>query len=99
MLVKCPRCGKIESRPHSCGHRSCPKCQNFETTEWLFRQRQKLLPVPYFLVTFTIPGELRKTARRYQSEFFEIMFRSAKETLQEMAENERYLGGQIGNGW
>ena len=60
MLVVCPQCGKHERRTHSCGHRSCPKCQNHEATKWLQRQRQKLLPVQYFLVTFTVPAQVRK---------------------------------------
>ena len=96
MLVQCTHCGKLELKPHSCGHRSCPKCQNHEATEWLERQRQKLLPVPYFLVTFTVPAQLRNTIGNHQRVAFESMFRAGKESLEEIAENNRYMGGEIG---
>ena len=76
--VYCPDCNQVSWFYHSCGHRSCPKCfpinvkgtrrpkcQNPETSRWLDRQRAKLLPVVYFLVTFTLPAELRLFARLF----------------------------------
>ena len=54
MLAHCPDCGQHQCLPHSCGHRSCPHCQSFESQRWLERQQQKLLPVSYFMVTFTL---------------------------------------------
>ena len=45
--------------PVPCGHRSCPQCQNHEASLWLDRQQAKLLPVEYFMSTFTLPYELR----------------------------------------
>ena len=59
LYVQCPDCGHAEWRPLSCGHRSCPKCQNHEASQWIDRQQAKLLPVLYFMVTFTLPYELR----------------------------------------
>jgi Transposase zinc-binding domain len=44
---------------HSCKNRHCPKCQNDEATRWLAKQRERLLPVPYFLVTLTLPEARR----------------------------------------
>jgi len=40
ILARCTGCGQTEWHPRSCGHRSCPKCQNHETTQWLERQRE-----------------------------------------------------------
>ena len=57
--LRCTGCDQCQCQPLSCGHRSCPKCQNQEATEWLDRQRAKLLPVDYFMATFTLPYELR----------------------------------------
>ena len=48
-LAVCPRCRKKHWHNHSCGHRSCPQCQNHLTTKWLARQRAKLLPVLFWL--------------------------------------------------
>ena len=60
--LQCADCAETQSHPHSCGHRSCPKCQNHEASLWLDRQRTKLLPVEYFVATFTLPCELRSLA-------------------------------------
>jgi hypothetical protein len=66
VLARCDDCGQLEWHPCSCGHRSCPQCQNHEVTQWLARQREKLLPVDYFLVTFTLPAQLRPLAWQHQ---------------------------------
>jgi len=62
MVVECSDCGNKEVIPHSCGHRSCPHCQHYESQRWLERQRAKLLPVSYFMVTFTLPRQLLEVA-------------------------------------
>ena len=48
----CSACDEQLHYPQSCGHRSCPKCQNHDASVWLDRQSKKLLPTEYFLVTF-----------------------------------------------
>ena len=35
MLACCPACEGRALLPHSCGHRSCPHCQHFESERWL----------------------------------------------------------------
>ncbi len=35
------------------------RCQHEKTAAWLQKQTQRLLPVHYFLVTFTVPEALR----------------------------------------
>lgn len=96
LLIQCPQCRRLEIRPKSCGHRNCPVCQNFETGEWLDRQRRKLLPIPYFLVTFTIPANLRDIAWRHQRLFFGAMFDAAVDALRKQGMDERLLGGELG---
>lgn len=96
LLVKCPACLRMEIRPKSCGHRSCPACQNHETGVWLDKQLLKLLPIPYFLITFTIPACLRIIAWLYQRIFFGAMFDAAAGTLRDQAADERFLGGKPG---
>src|SRR6059058_460568 len=65
-LYQCTACGELEYSYHSWKNRHCPKCQNDTATRWLEQQRALLLSVPYFLVTFTLPEELRPVARSYQ---------------------------------
>ena len=82
---------------HSCNHRACPKCGGREQKEWAAAQEAKLLPrVPYFMLTFTIPEELRRYAYAHQAWFYDAMFRAASETLMDFAQDEKHLGGTPG---
>jgi hypothetical protein len=96
ILLDCPACQEAQTRYRSCGHRSCPRCQHHDTARWLERQTLKLLPVEYFLVTFTLPWELRALARRHQARVYGILFECAVSTLQTFAGNNRKLGARIG---
>lgn len=95
-LVHCPGCGHSAWKPHSCGHRSCPQCQNHEASVWLDRQRAKLLPVAYFLVTFTLPAELRHLAFNNQRFIYNLMLQSASSTLKDFGANPKNLGAGMG---
>ncbi len=94
--VRCTECGQTEWRPLSCGHRSCPQCQNHEASKWLERQQTKLLPVPYFMTTFTLPFELRPLAWLFQRKVYTIMLDCATSTLKDFGLNPRHLGADMG---
>jgi hypothetical protein len=96
MFVQCPECGHATWRPHSCGHRSCPQCQNHEASLWLDRQHAKLLPVEYFLATFTLPYELRFLAWDNQKLIYNLMFACVSSTLKDFGVNPKNLGASIG---
>jgi len=96
LYVHCPECDHKEKRPLSCGHRSCPKCQNHETSRWIDRQQGKLLPVPYFMVTFTLPRQLRPLAWYHQREVYAMMFSCASSTLRDFGLNPKNLGAELG---
>ncbi len=89
-------CNHAEWRPLSCGHRSCPKCQNHQTSQWIDRQQSKLLPVPYFLATFTLPYQLRSLTWYYQKIVFSIFFLCVSSTLKDFGLNPKNLGAEIG---
>jgi hypothetical protein len=55
-----------------------------------------LLPVPYFLITFTLPSELRDVAYRHQRTVYKLLFRASAAALMQLARDPRFLGGQIG---
>ncbi|NTU80282.1 MAG: hypothetical protein HGA45_13055 [Chloroflexales bacterium] len=63
-VYACPDCHTLRYSYHSCRNRHCPTCQQEATQAWLAQQQALLLPLPYFLVTFTLPAELRPLARR-----------------------------------
>jgi hypothetical protein len=60
------------------------------------QQQAVLLPMPYVLVTFTLPAQLRAVARQHQARSYALLFRSSAAALQQLAADERFLGGQIG---
>jgi len=96
LYVHCTDCGKAEWKPLSCGHRSCPKCQNYEASQWIDRQQAKLLPVLYFMVTFTLPYELRSSVWYNQKTVYPIFFTCVASTLKDFGLNPKNLGAEIG---
>lgn len=76
-----PDCAAQCETPRSCGHRSCPACQNHSTTAWLERQREKLLPVDYFMITFTLPAGLRPLAQHRPRTVYSALFEAAASTI------------------
>jgi hypothetical protein len=96
LYVQCPDCQHGEWRPLSCGNRHCPKCQNHEASRWIDKQQSKLLPVPYFMVTFTVPFELRPLTFYNQKKVYTMLFSTVASTLKEFGLNSKDLGGTIG---
>jgi hypothetical protein len=95
-VYSCPACGTTRYSYHSCRNRHCPTCQHDAAQTWLSRQQELLLPVPYFLVTFTLPSELRDVAYRHQRLMYNLLFRASAAALMELAHDPRFLGAQIG---
>jgi hypothetical protein len=96
LYLQCPDCGHAQWRPLSCGHRSCPQCQNHEADRWIDRQQAKLLPVPYFMVTFTLPRQLRSLAWYHQKIVYSALFSCVSGTLKDFGLNKKNLGAEIG---
>lgn len=92
----CKKCDLYRYSYHSCKNRSCPKCQNDQANKWLEQQKNLLLPVVHFMVTFTLPEELRAVARSNQKTVYNILFRASSQALQKVALDPRFVGGRIG---
>ena len=82
--------------PHSCGNRNCPHCQNHESQQWIENQLNKHLPVKYFLITFTLPEQLRDITWKNQKLIYSSFFICVKETLQTFSKNDKKLQGTAG---
>ncbi len=95
-VYACPSCGETRYSYHSCRNRHCPKCQHERTEEWLNLQRELWLPVPYFMLTFTLPEELRPIARQNQRLIYHALFQASAEATQTLALDPHRLGAQIG---
>lgn len=94
-LAHCESCNSQHLLYHSCRHRACPQCGTLRTTQWIERQRELLLPVPYFHVVFTLPSELRRVVRSNQKALLPVLFRAAYESLSELCQDSHYLGAQL----
>ena len=92
-LHACVPCGTSQFLYHSCNHRSCPQCGKEATSLWVERELGKRVGAPYFMVTFTLPAELRAlfftpAARQV----YDLFFATASEALSGILANPRWLG-------
>jgi hypothetical protein len=93
MALVCDDCDWLSVRHHTCGNRACHQCQHHKV---VYRQQQKLLPVNYFMVTFTLPAELRSITARHQKVFYNLLMDCAHSTLKTFAGNHRELDSGVG---
>lgn len=96
VYYRCADCGRMEAAPLSCGHRACNGCGHHKALAWEARQKERLLPVPCHLVTFTVPAEFRALFRRHQRLCYDLFFKESAGALMDLAADPRHLGGQIG---
>lgn len=93
-VYKCNSCKSYHYSFHSCGNRSCNNCQNNNADEWLNKNKNLLLPVDYFMITFTIPEELRLFARSNQKLFYNLLFNCSARTIDAFSSNPKHIGGK-----
>jgi len=91
----CPDCDHYHYSYHSCGNRNCNKCGNDKAQQWLERTGSLLLPVDHFMVTVTLPGELRQMARSHQRLFYGLLMQCAAGALQTLGWDSRFVGGRL----
>jgi hypothetical protein len=92
MVYQCESCGATHTMGRSCGNRHCPTCQQDKTKAWLENQLDRLLPCPYFLVTFTVPARLRKFVRRNQRIAYAAMFEASSAAIKALAADPKFVG-------
>ena len=92
----CPTCKARQYAYHSCNNRHCPRCGGDKTEGWLKKQFDRLLPVPYFFATFTLPAAFRDIFRQHQRLCYALFFEVSAQALKEVAAHKRFVGGDIG---
>lgn len=95
-LDECDDCGHLRISYNSCRNRHCPKCQAKHKEAWIKAQHEKLLPVKYFHVVFTIPDTLNKACLQHPKMMYAILFKAAWQTIKAFAADPKHLGGQTG---
>ena len=96
MQVQCESCHQVDYVPHSCGHRSCSHCQAHESQRWIEQQQAKLLPVDYFMLTFTLPKEWRTLVWQHQKSLYDLLIKTAWATINTFSQNDKALQGDAG---
>jgi hypothetical protein len=92
----CLACGYQRISYNSCRDRHCPKCQAVKRAIWLETRLERLLPVEYFHVVFTLPAALHPLVLYNQRLLYDLLFETASQTLLTLAADPKRLGGQIG---
>jgi putative transposase/transposase-like zinc-binding protein len=95
-VYQCTDCAGMDFAYHSCHHRACPRCGGNRTAAWTAEQEARLLPVEYFLVTFTVPEELRFAFKARPELLHDLLFTASAAALQSVAAIPRHLGGELG---
>ena len=92
VIYECASCGTTHAMGRSCGNRHCPTCQQDKAKAWLENQIDRLLPCPYFLLTFTVPAGLRAWVRQHQRVAYAAMFEASSAAIKTLAADPKYVG-------
>jgi hypothetical protein len=95
-VYRCGECSHERIAYNSCRNRHCPKCQALARAAWVGERIRELLPVDYFHVVFTIPGQLNAFALRNKKVFYNLLFKAASQTLSQLAADKKWIHGEIG---
>jgi hypothetical protein len=90
----CSDCGFTRIAYNSCRDRHCPKCQASKRAAWLETRLERLLPIGYFHVVFTLPALLSPLVLHNQRLLYDLLFRAASATLLTLAADPQRLGAQ-----
>ncbi len=95
-VERCEDCGHSRIAYNSCRNRHCPKCQGAAAKDWLAAREADLLSVGYFHLVFTLPAEIAGIAYQNKAVVYDLLFRTAAETLLTIAADPKHLGARIG---
>ncbi len=95
-VARCEACDHVAIAYNSCRNRHCPKCQGQTARAWLEQRQADLLPVPYYHVVFTLPAPVAAVAFQNKAVVYDLLFRTAADTLLTIAADPKHLGARIG---
>jgi hypothetical protein len=92
----CPDCNQVRFAWHSCNHKACPQCGSAATRVWVQRELAKLVHAPYFLVTFTLPSQLRECFfGPHAKEAYDLFFSAVSGALSEKLATDKGLRATV----
>jgi hypothetical protein len=94
-FYQCESCAEPQKFFRSCGNRHCPTCQYHKTQQWLETQIQRQLPGHHFLVTFTVPEQLRHFMRQNQRVAYSALFKASSNAIKKLATDPKHIGADL----
>ena len=98
-VYECEHCAEPHIVYKGCGNRHCPTCQHHKTRQWLEKQMDRHLPGHHFMITFTVPQQLRPFIRSNQRAAYSVMFTASSDAIRELAKDDRHIGGDLPGFW
>ncbi len=95
-VARCEDCAHEHIAYNSCRNRHCPKCQGAAARDWLADREAELLPVGYFHLVFTLPGQIADIAYQNKRVIYGLLLKTSAETMLTIAADPKHLGARIG---
>ena len=93
---RCGHCQKDHFAWHSCNHRLCPVCGGAGTAAWVAAKLEERLRVDHYMITFTLPAQLREACLRDPAASYKHFFAFAAKAIKDVLKQPRHLSGQCG---
>jgi Putative transposase/Transposase zinc-binding domain len=94
-FYQCESCAEPRQFYRSCGNRHCPTCQHNKSQQWLQNQIQRQLPGHHFLITFTVPEQLRHFMRQNQRVSYSALFKASSDAIKKLALDPKHIGADL----
>ncbi len=95
VVYTCESCDQVHRVHRGCGNRHCPGCQNHKSRQWLEKQLERQLPGHHFMLTFTVPQQLRPFMRSHQRIAYAALFAASSEAIKRLAADPRFTAGDV----
>jgi hypothetical protein len=94
-FFRCESCGERHQVHRSCGNRHCPTCQHHKARQWLDKNLNRRLPGHHFMITFTVPEELRRFIRSNQRAAYAALFSASSQAMKKLVLDPKFMGGDL----
>jgi hypothetical protein len=95
-LMACEKCGSTHYAFHSCRNRHCNICGGMKRDKWVKKRKDDMLAVKYFHMVFTLPHQLNDLCLKNQKILYDLLMKSAWQTLKQFGKDHKYLGADMG---
>ncbi|MBF0197925.1 MAG: transposase [Planctomycetes bacterium] len=96
VILGCKKCNLSKTQYRSCGSRMCNNCGHLKKELWVNDRLDELLPVPYHMVTFTIPDKLRCVFKYNETVCYNLMFKAVAESIKSVFKYHVSADAEVG---